>query len=62
MADGSSYLLFVWTATGYKLQEADGELPEPGSEIEIGERRQRVSKIGPSPFPGDERPCVYLQG
>ena len=62
MADSTSYLLFVWTPTGYQLQEADGELPEPGAEVEVGERRERVSKIGPSPLPGDDRPCVYLTG
>lgn len=62
MADSPSYLLFLWTPTGYQLEEADGELPKPGAEIEVGDRRERVTKIGPSPLPGDDRPCVYLMG
>ena len=54
------YLLFVWKPTGYELAEREGEPPAPGSEIEDGERRFVVSKIAPSPLPGDERPCAYL--
>lgn len=56
------YVLFVWTPTGYRLEERDGELPAVGSEVEVGERRERVNKIGPSPLPGDSRPCAYLMG
>jgi hypothetical protein len=55
-----TYLLFVWTPNGYELREQQGELPEPGAEIEVGEQRLRVTKIGPSPLPGDSRPCAYL--
>lgn len=62
MADSAPHLLFVWTPSGYQLREADGELPQPGAEVEVGEQRQRVTKIGPSPLPGDDRPCVYLVG
>lgn len=58
----SPYLLFVWSPTGYQLREADGELPEPGEEVEVDDGRQRVTKVGPSPLPGDDRPCVYLVG
>ena len=62
MADGK-HLLFVWKPTGYVLQEREGEPPEVGSEVELeGDERQKVSKIGPSPLPGDTRPCAYLQG
>jgi hypothetical protein len=62
MADGT-YLLFVWKPSGYQLEEREGELPAVGDEIELnGQERQRVSKIGPSPLPGDDRPCAYLQG
>ncbi len=60
MADG--HLLFVWKPTGYVLEERDGELPLVGSEVELdGDERQKVSKIGPSPLPGDSRRCAYLQ-
>ena len=59
MSEGT-YLLFVWTPNGYELREQQGELPEPGAEIEVGERRLRVTKIAPSPLPGDSRLCAYL--
>jgi hypothetical protein len=54
------YLLFVWTPGGYELIERDGEPPSVGDEVEVDERRERVTKIGPSPLPGDSRPCLYL--
>ena len=59
MSEGT-YLLFVWTPNGYELREQQGELPEPGAEIEVGEQRLRVTKIAPSPLPGDSRRCAYL--
>jgi hypothetical protein len=60
MAD--THLIFVWTTAGYRLQEQQGDLPEVGSTVEVEGRPQLVSKIGPSPYPGDARPCAYLQG
>ena len=61
MADGK-HLLFVWKPTGYVLEEREGEPPEVGTQVELdGGKSQRVSKIGPSPLPGDDRRCVYLQ-
>ena len=56
------HLLFVWQPTGYELLERDGEPPAPGSEVEIGDRTERVTKIGPSPLPGDRRRCAFLLG
>jgi hypothetical protein len=56
------YLVFVWTPAGYELREHEGDPPEVGTELEVGDRMERVSKIGPSPLPGDDRPCVFLQG
>jgi hypothetical protein len=56
-----TYLLFVWKTTGYELQEREGEPPAVGEEIEENGSRQVVSKIGPSPLPGDSRRCAYLQ-
>ena len=59
---GDGHLLFVWKPSGYVLVERDGEPPELGAQVELdGERPQRVSKIAPSPLPGDDRPCAYLQ-
>jgi hypothetical protein len=60
--NGGTHLIFVWTPNGYELQEREGEPPEVGSQVEVADRTQRVLKIGPSPLPGDSRPCVYLQG
>ena len=59
MSEGT-YLLFVWTPNGYELREQQGELPEPGAEIEVGEQGLRVAKIAPSPLPGDSRLCAYV--
>jgi hypothetical protein len=56
------HLLFVWTPSGYQLVERDGEPPAVGEELELDGKRQRVSKHGPSPLPGDGRVCAYLQG
>jgi hypothetical protein len=56
-----SYLLFVWKTSGYELQEREGEPPAVGEEIEENGSRQVVSKVGPSPLPGDSRRCAYLQ-
>jgi len=57
----AKYLLFVWKPTGYELREADGEVPGVGSEVEQDEQKLEVTKVAPSPLPGDERLCVYLQ-
>jgi hypothetical protein len=57
----AKYLLFVWKPTGYELHEADGEVPGVGSEVEQDEQKLQVTKVAPSPLPGDERLCVYLQ-
>jgi hypothetical protein len=53
------HLLFVWKASGYELRERSGEPPSVGDEVEDGETRLRVTKVGPSPLPGDSRPCAY---
>ena len=55
-------MVFVWTPNGYELREREGELPAVGDEVDEDGARLRVSKVGPSPLPGDSRPCAYLQG
>jgi hypothetical protein len=55
------YLLFVWKPTGYELHERDGEVPSVGTEIDVEEGRMVVTRLAPSPLPGDERQCAYLQ-
>jgi hypothetical protein len=54
------FLLFVPSPSGYTLVEQPGDVPQVGSEIEDGERRYRVTKVGMSPLPADVRPCAYL--
>ena len=56
----SGFLFFVWAPTGYTLVAQNGDPPRPGLQVEDGERRYRVSKVAPSPLPGDSRACVYL--
>jgi hypothetical protein len=57
-----SHLVFVWKPSGYELREAAGDPPTVGSEVEQDGRLMQVTKVGPSPLPGDRRPCAYLQG
>jgi hypothetical protein len=56
-----TYLLFVWTPSGYEFQEREGEPPAVGTELEENGTRFFVSKLAPSPLPGDPRRCAYLQ-
>jgi hypothetical protein len=57
----AKYLLFVWKPSGYELHEAEGDVPSVGSEVEQDDQKLLVSKVAPSPLPGDSRVCVYLQ-
>jgi hypothetical protein len=62
MADrNGKYLLFIWKPSGYELREAEGDVPSVGAEIEQDDQKLLVTKVAPSPLPGDPRPCVYLQ-
>lgn len=65
MEDGQpqrgTHLRFVWTTNGYELREREGDVPSVGEEVEEGEQRLRVTKVAPSPLPGDVRRCAYLQ-
>ncbi len=56
-----SYLLFVWKPSGWELRERDGDPPAVGEEIEDDGVRMTVTKVAPSPLPGDNRRCAYLQ-
>lgn len=58
MADG--YLLFIWKPSGYELRDASGEPPNIGDEVDADDTKLRVTKVAPSPLPGDARTCVYL--
>jgi hypothetical protein len=55
-----SHLLFVWKTTGWELREQDGDAPAVGTEVEQDGAAMRVTKVAPSPLPGDLRQCAYL--
>jgi hypothetical protein len=57
---GPGHVLFVWSPSGYALLSRAGEPPPVGSEVGISGGSRVVTKIGPSPLPGDRRPCAYL--
>jgi len=65
MEDGQpqhrTHLRFVWKATGYELREREGDPPAVGEEVVEDEERLRVTKVAPSPLPGDSRRCAYLE-
>ena len=45
-----------------ELREREGDPPLPGDEVEEDGIRMTVTKVAPSPLPGDRRRCVYVQG
>ena len=57
----SGHLLFVWSAKGWTLRERDGDAPARGAIVEEEGTQLQVSKLGPSPLPGDKRLCAYTQ-
>ena len=61
MSDAPGHLLFVPGSQGYEILEQEAGAPAVGSDVELNGRRYVVTKIGPSPYPADERPCAYLQ-
>jgi hypothetical protein len=54
------HVLFVWSPSGYELLSRSGEPPALGSEVGISGGLRVVTKIGPSPLPGDRRLCAFL--
>jgi hypothetical protein len=54
------HLLFVWKPSGYELVVQDGEPPAVGSQVELDGNMLEVTKLAPSPLPGDRRVCAYL--
>lgn len=56
------YLIFVWSPAGYELREQEGDPPKVGDEVEVDGRSLRITKVGASPLPGDERVCAYSTG
>jgi hypothetical protein len=58
--NGDEHVLFVWSASGYALLVRAGDPPPIGSEVGVSGGRLVVTKIGPSPLPGDRRRCAFL--
>ena len=56
-----SYVCFVWKSSGYELRDREGDPPAVGEVIEEDSVRLTVTKVAPSPLPGDDRRCAYLQ-
>jgi hypothetical protein len=57
----ATHLVFVPAPGGYALEAVEGEAPGRGDRIVVAGREQIVAKLGPSPLPGDDRRCVYLE-
>jgi hypothetical protein len=55
------HLLFFPRDEGYELLDARGPCPAVGDEFGSHGLVYRVLKVGASPFPGDRRPCAYLE-
>lgn len=53
------FLAFV-PGPGYGLREVLDPLPARGAEVVLDGEAYVVSRSGPSPLPGDARPCAYL--
>ena len=60
MHGAQQFLLFVWKPSGYELIQQDGEPPAVGSQVELDGNMLEVTKLAPSPLPGDRRVCAYL--
>jgi hypothetical protein len=56
------YLIFVWSPAGYELREQEGDPPNVGDDVEVDGRALRITKVGASPLPGDDRICAYSTG
>jgi flavin reductase (DIM6/NTAB) family NADH-FMN oxidoreductase RutF len=56
----AEHLVFRWSPFGYSLDVRAGDAPAPGGSVVEGTQRYRVTKVAPSPLPGDRRWCVYL--
>jgi hypothetical protein len=54
------HILFVWTPAGYELLGRSGAPPQVGEEVGVSGGLRVVTKVGPSPLPGDHRRCAFL--
>ncbi len=61
VAHRSDAHVVVLPADGYRLTARTGAPPEPGERVELEGRTYRVTRLGPSPLPGDDRRCAFLE-
>jgi hypothetical protein len=54
-------VLFVPSPAGYRVLETDAAPPPAGARVELPDGAYRVLRLGASPFPGDTRPCAFLE-
>jgi hypothetical protein len=54
------HVLFVPTADGYAIVEADEPPPPQHQLVLLAGGVYRVARVGRSPFPADKRPCLFL--
>jgi hypothetical protein len=59
--DADRHVVFMPLEGVYALTERPGPSPEVGSFEDVDEVRFVVSRIGPSPLPGDPRRCAFLE-
>jgi hypothetical protein len=60
-ARAERHLLFAPGPAGYTLVPRDGSPPAVGDTLELEGKPFTVAKLGRSPFPGDRRPCAFLE-
>ena len=58
--DEHGHVLFVWSSNGYALLTRAGDPPAVGTEVGVSGGPRVVTKVGPSPLPGDPRLCAFL--
>lgn len=56
----SACVLFVPSASGYRLVPLERPPPQLGEQIDLAGETFVVLRVGRSPLPGDGRPCAFL--
>lgn len=53
---------FASTTAGYRLVQLEGPVPAVGETVDVPDVGELVVlRLGPSPLPGDQRTCVFLE-
>jgi len=55
------WVAFLPSPAGYRLAEREGVPPGRGEVVDDDGVPFRVLRLGPSPLPGDRRPCAFLE-